>query len=31
MTYSLDFRENVLRHIDNGGTLEGVSRLFSVG
>lgn len=31
MTYSLDFRENVLRHIDNGGTLEAVSSLFSVG
>ncbi|HHT9887686.1 TPA: IS630 transposase-related protein [Legionella pneumophila] len=31
MTYSLDFREHVLRQIDNGGTLEAVSRLFSVG
>jgi transposase len=31
MTYSLDLRESVLRHIDNGCTLEAVSRLFSVG
>ena len=31
MTYSLDFRENVLRHIDMGSTTEAVSRLFSVG
>ena len=31
MTYSLDFRESVLRQIDNGVTLEAVSRLFSVG
>ena len=31
MTYSLDFRETVLRHIDSGNTLEAVSRLFSVG
>lgn len=31
MTYSLDFREQVLRHIDNGSTIEAVSRLFSVG
>ena len=30
MTYSLDFRETVLRHIDSGSTLETVSRLFSV-
>lgn len=31
MTYSLDFRESVLRHIDSGSTLEAVSRLFSIG
>ncbi len=31
MTYSLDFRESVLRHIDNGSTLEAVSRMYSIG
>ena len=31
MTYSLDFRESVLRQIDKGVTLEAVSRLLSVG
>tara|TARA_Y100000739_G_C20386562_1_gene363664 strand:+ start:55 stop:423 length:369 start_codon:yes stop_codon:yes gene_type:complete len=31
MTYSLDFRETVLHHIDSGSTLDAVSRLFSVG
>lgn len=31
MTYSLDFRETVLRHLDSGSTLDAVSRLFSVG
>lgn len=31
MTYSLDFRTNVLRHIDIGSTIEVVSKLFSVG
>lgn len=31
MTYSLDFRANVLHHIDKGSTIEVVSKLFSVG
>lgn len=31
MTYSLDFRENVLRHIEMGSTIETVSKLFSIG
>lgn len=31
MTYSLDFRATVLRHIDSGSTIEAVSRMFSIG
>lgn len=31
MTYSKDFRERVLSHIDMGSTIEEVSKLFSVG
>ena len=31
MTYSKDFREQVLSHIDMGSTIEDVSKLFSVG
>ncbi len=31
MTYSLDFREKVLFHIDSGATIESTSTLFSVG
>jgi len=31
MTYSKDFREQVLSHIDMGSTIEDVSQLFSVG
>lgn len=31
MSYSEDFRKQVLSHVDSGGTLEEVSQLFSVG
>ncbi len=31
MTYSIDFRETVLRHIDKGASTEAVSKLFSIG
>lgn len=31
MTYSKDFREQVLSHIDMGATIEEVSKLFSIG
>ena len=31
MTYSVDFRQKVLSHIDSGATIESTSRLFSVG
>ena len=31
MTYSVDFREKVLSHIDSGATIEATSTLFSVG
>jgi transposase len=31
MSYSEDFRQQVLSHIDTGATIEEVSKLFSVG
>ena len=31
MSYSEDFRQQVLSHIDAGATIEDVSKLFSVG
>ena len=31
MTYSIDFREAVLSHIDSGASIESTSILFSIG
>ena len=31
MTYSIDFREAVLAHIDSGASIESTSILFSIG
>jgi len=31
MTYSIDFREQVLSHIESGASLESTSALFSIG
>lgn len=31
MTYSIDFREQVLSHIDSGASIESTSALFSIG
>jgi transposase len=31
MTYSIDFRKQVLSHIDSGASIETTSKLFSIG